>query len=49
MMSMVYQHANIIATHVLAEVKVVKKDIIQAMEEQQPDENRPQNSILIVQ
>ena len=38
---MSFQHANMIATQVLANIKAVKEDIIQAMEEQQPDENTP--------
>ena len=41
MRSMAFQHANILATQALAEVKAVKEDILQAMEEQQLDENTP--------
>ena len=33
MRSMVYQHAIMLATQVLAEVKTVKEDVLQAMEE----------------
>ena len=39
MRGMAYQHANILATQVLLEVKVVKECVLQAIEEQQPDEN----------
>ena len=41
MRSMSFQHENMLATQVLAEVKALKEDVIQAMEEKQPDENIP--------
>ena len=41
MRSMAFQHANMLATQVLAEVKEVEEDFLHAMEEQQPDENMP--------
>ena len=41
MRSMAFQHANMLATQVLAEVKEVEEDFLHAMEEQQPDENTP--------
>ena len=34
-----FQHANMLTRQLLAEVKAVKKDILQAIEEQQLDEN----------
>ena len=37
MRSMTYQHANMLATQVLAELKAVKEDVIHAKEEQKPD------------
>ena len=41
MRSMAFRHVNMLATQVLAEVKVVKEDVLEIMEEQQPDENMP--------
>ena len=39
MRSTSYQNTNMLTIHVLAEVKAVKEGVLQAMEEQQPDEN----------
>ena len=39
MRSMTFQNTNILATQVLEEVKAVKEDVLQVMEEQQLDEN----------
>ena len=41
MRGMAYQHANILATQVLAEVNTIKESILQEMEEQRPDDNAP--------
>ena len=41
MKSTAFKSANMLATQVLSEIKSVKEDVLQAMEEQQPDENRP--------
>ena len=41
MMSMAYQHANMLAIYVLIEVQVVKEDVLQSMEDHQLDENTP--------
>ena len=41
MRSMTIQHANILAPQLLTEVKAVKKDVLQVIEEQQLDENTP--------
>ena len=41
MKSMAFQHANILTTQVLAQVKAVKGDVLYAIEEWQQDDNMP--------
>ena len=45
MRSMVFQHANMLVIKVLVEIKAVKEDVLQIMEENQPDENTPPETI----
>ena len=39
--SMAFQHVNMLATQVLVEVKAVKEDVPQTIEDLQPDDNMP--------